>query len=97
VVIKADSEYLVKSMTDWVEKWRDNGYENCRGLPVTNADMFRHIDAAIFELNRLGVEVQFWHVRREENREADCLANAALDGKEPQDAQDEFFGDLIYA
>jgi ribonuclease HI len=94
VVIKADSEYLVKSMTDWVEKWRDNGYENCRGLPVTNADMFRHIDAAIFELNRLGVEVQFWHVRREENREADCLANAALDGKDPLD---EFFGDSIYA
>ena len=24
VVIKADSRYLVKGMTDWIHKWRDN-------------------------------------------------------------------------
>jgi ribonuclease HI len=93
VVIKADSEYLVKAMTDWINKWRTNGYENCRGLPVTNADMFKHLDHTINELNAMDVQVEFWHVRREENREADCLANAALDGIEPQDALDEFFND----
>ena len=92
-VIKADSLYLIEGMTDWIYKWRNNGYENCRGLLVTNADMFKHIDNAINQLNDMDVEVQFWHVPREENREADCLANAGLDGKEPQDALDEFFDD----
>jgi hypothetical protein len=34
----------------------------------------------IEELNGMGVEVLFWQVPRERNREADKLANAVLDG-----------------
>lgn len=78
-------------MTDWIKKWRENDYTNCRGLPVTNADMFRHLNETVNDLNDMDVEVQFWHVRREENREADWLANAALDGKAAQAALDEYY------
>lgn len=79
VVMKADSEYLVKGMTEWILKWRQNGYMNSKGLPVTNGEMFKELDNLVDELNKAGVGVLFWHVPRANNREADWLANAALD------------------
>ncbi|EMC99351.1 hypothetical protein BAUCODRAFT_45711, partial [Baudoinia panamericana UAMH 10762] len=79
VVIKADSEYLVKGMTVWIEKWRANGFINARGLPVVNEDLFRELDDLVQQLNDRSVEVQFWQVPRAQNEPADCLANAALD------------------
>ena len=90
MVIKADSEYLVKGMTSWIYKWRDNGYEDCRGLSLTNADLFRRLDQAVDDLNGMNVGVQFWHVGRSSNRIADCLANAALDGVGVEDALDQY-------
>ncbi|KAI7348036.1 hypothetical protein KC320_g6861 [Hortaea werneckii] len=86
VIIKADSAYLVNAMTKWVFKWRNNNYTNCRGRPVKNAALFRKLDAELQELAELGVHVQFLHVRREQNREADLLANAALDGRTASEA-----------
>lgn len=90
VVIKSDSSYLVNAMTDWINKWKQNGFRNCRGLPVTNAGLFRQIDEEIETLNGMDVEVQFWHVLRGQNEMADCLANAALDGVEAPEALRRF-------
>ncbi|CZT42328.1 uncharacterized protein RSE6_02193 [Rhynchosporium secalis] len=56
VIIKSDSEYLVKGMTEWAGDESGNG------------------------VGGFGIEVLFWHLRRERNREADRLANAALNG-----------------
>ncbi|KAI9774367.1 MAG: hypothetical protein M1840_004261 [Geoglossum simile] len=78
VVIKADSEYLVKGMTDWVFKWEQNGYITAKGKPVTNVSLFKELVRLVTELNERGVEVLFWHVPRERNQEADALANAAF-------------------
>jgi ribonuclease HI len=79
VVIKADSEYLVKGMTEWVFKWEKNGYRTSRGTPVANATFFKKLDNLVNELNKLNVEVRFWHVPREYNKQADMLANMALE------------------
>lgn len=78
VVIKADSEYVVKGMTEWVLKWRDNGYKNARGSRVVNAKLFQDIDEQIGWMNEEGIQVLFWHVPRARNEEADALANAAF-------------------
>ncbi|KAI7191516.1 hypothetical protein KC343_g11696, partial [Hortaea werneckii] len=77
VVIKTDSAYLVNVMTKRVLKWRLNDYTNCKGLPVGNAPFVRQLEAEVQALHELDVGVKFWRVRREENREADRLANAA--------------------
>ena len=79
VIIKADSEYVVKGMTDWVFKWKQNGYRNAKGKPVTNAALFQEIDEMVQQLNEVGIVVLFWHVPREQNIEADALVNAAFD------------------
>jgi ribonuclease HI len=78
VVIKADSEYLVKAMTEWVFKWERNGYRNSRGTPVTNTPHFKRLEELVVELNKLDVEVLFWHVPRDYNKQADMWANNAL-------------------
>ncbi|KAI7283859.1 hypothetical protein KC345_g2688 [Hortaea werneckii] len=80
-VIKTDSAYLVNAMTKYVLKWRLNDYTNCKGCPVINASLFRQLEAEVQALHKLDVGVKFWHVLREENQEADRLANAALDGR----------------
>ncbi|KID63609.1 Ribonuclease H-like protein, partial [Metarhizium brunneum ARSEF 3297] len=43
VVIKADSEYLVKGMTEWVFTWKMNGYQTSRGAAVANASLLRKL------------------------------------------------------
>lgn len=80
VVIKTDSAYLVNSMTTYIIKWRDNDYTNARGRPVVNQDLFRELDAICNRLNDIGIQARFWLVPRSQNMQADKLANAALDG-----------------
>ncbi|MCJ1387783.1 hypothetical protein MMC18_000626 [Xylographa bjoerkii] len=79
VVIKSDSEYVVKGLTEWILKWRTHGFKNHKGVSVKNAGLFKTVDASVNELEDLGVGVRFWHVFRDCNKEADRLANAAFD------------------
>lgn len=81
VIIKADSEYVVKGMTSWICKWKSNGYTNSRGLPVTNEHLFAALDDLILELNEDGLGVQFWHVPRAFSQDADKLANLTLENQ----------------
>ena len=75
VVIQSDSEYVVKGMTEWIFKWKKNGYKTSKGSTVANAELYKAIEQEIHQLNALDVEVLFWHVPRSRNEEADALAN----------------------
>ncbi|KAG5989318.1 hypothetical protein E4U52_005666 [Claviceps spartinae] len=77
VVIKADSDYLVKGMTDYIFKWKQNGFLTTRRTPVTNRALFEELEALVNELNSMGIDVYFWHVPRSFNQSADRLAKMA--------------------
>jgi ribonuclease HI len=62
-----------------VFKWKENDYRTARASLATNR-LFEKLDRQVTELNDMGVEVLFWHVPHEQNREAEKLANMALDG-----------------
>ncbi|KAG5967170.1 hypothetical protein E4U56_000988 [Claviceps arundinis] len=62
VVIKADSDYLVKGMTDYIFKWKQNGFLTTKRTPVTNRALFEEFEALVNELNGMGIDVYFWHV-----------------------------------
>ncbi|RDK40245.1 ribonuclease H-like protein [Aspergillus phoenicis ATCC 13157] len=79
VVIKSDSEYVVRGMTEWIFKWKANGWNTAKGLPVANQGHFKKIDSLVASLENEQVTVQFWQVPREFNQEADRLAASALD------------------
>ena len=78
VVIQTDSKYLFTGLTEWVFKWRANGYMNAKGEPVTNTMMFQRLDELVHTLEKVGVRVKFAHVPRSFNQKADALANEAL-------------------
>ncbi|KAL5610509.1 hypothetical protein FOBRF1_006626 [Fusarium oxysporum] len=81
IVIKADSDYLVKGMTEWVFKWETNGYKTAKRKLVENAKLFQELRELVGDLNRSNVEVLFWRVPREMNKEADKLANQAFNSQ----------------
>ncbi|GFF84123.1 ribonuclease H1 [Aspergillus udagawae] len=80
VVIKSDSEYLVRGVTEWLPKWKRNGWKNSRGLDVANWEHFKAIELLTEDLERQKIIVKFWHVPRRNNRDADAMAKAVLRG-----------------
>ncbi|OJD33059.1 ribonuclease h [Diplodia corticola] len=80
LVLKTDSEYLVKGITEWIYTWRENGWTAANGLSVANADLFKRLDVIVVGYkNQHGITVKFLHVPRELNAGADGLANRILD------------------
>lgn len=76
-IIKTDSEYLVRGITEWLPKWKKAGWKTCKGVTVANANLFKLVEAGITVLERI-VEVKLWLVPKENNKEAEFLAKAAL-------------------
>ncbi len=74
LLVITDSRYVVDAMTDWVWKWRDNGWRNNRGEPVTNATDFQRLDLLLCALEERGVTVMLRHISRHLNAKADELA-----------------------
>ncbi len=86
--VLTDSEYVIKSCTEWRDNWESNGYTNYSGETISNLDL-------ILRLHRLydSGGVRFTHVRGhtgvEGNELADALAHAAryvAEGKVPPEA-----------
>jgi ribonuclease HI len=79
VVIKSDSAYLVNSMGLYLQNWVSNGWRTATNAPVKNRHLWEDMMDQVTDLEDWGAVVQFWHVRRERNREADELANIGLE------------------
>ncbi|KAJ6109942.1 hypothetical protein N7486_002177 [Penicillium sp. IBT 16267x] len=80
IVIKSDSEYVVRGLTEWLPKWKKNGWKNAKGFPVANSAYFKRMERLIEQLEQ-DISVKFWMIPRERNRMADSLAKSALEGK----------------
>ncbi|KAF1980808.1 hypothetical protein K402DRAFT_399113 [Aulographum hederae CBS 113979] len=72
-----DDAYVVKTMTEDVLRWRENGWiEDGREAP--NADVLKTLEKNVKRMNERGIEVLFWEVPKTENLFADHLANEAF-------------------
>ena len=80
VIVKTDSDYLHKSMTDWITKWVATGGVGSKGEEVKHWGSLLALHQRIIEVeNAKRLRILFWWVPREYNKEADLLANLALD------------------
>lgn len=81
LIIKTDSEYVARSMHEWVWAWEKNGWTKSGGRSVKNHDLMRrlHEKIKVFE-QEYRMHVRFWRVGREWNEEADAMVDAVLDG-----------------
>ncbi|KAI0439237.1 ribonuclease H-like domain-containing protein [Xylaria telfairii] len=77
VIVKSDSDYLVQSMTEWINKWLTNGFTNAKSKPIQNQDLIKELWQLIARMDQQkNIKVLFWRVSG--NTDADRLANAAL-------------------
>ncbi|EXK76742.1 hypothetical protein FOQG_18526 [Fusarium oxysporum f. sp. raphani 54005] len=84
LVLATDSSYLVDYMCEYMPQWTFDNlnrvYCNRRGEVIKNSEGFRILNEETELLSVVGVQVQWYHVPRDFNGEADALANAALRG-----------------
>ncbi|KAF7918315.1 hypothetical protein BELL_0018g00260 [Botrytis elliptica] len=82
IVIMTDSTYVYDTFTTSIWLWRKNGFESSEGEEVVSRELIDKIDKAILDLAGDKILVRFWSVPREDNTEAEKLANRALqDGR----------------
>lgn len=77
VVITTDSQYVRKGITEWMIKWKKNGWKTAARQDVKNADLWRELDslATRHTVSWRWVKGHSGHV---ENDLADELANLGV-------------------
>ena len=76
LLVQADSQYVINSVTKWMKGWKRRGWRKADGRPVLNDDLMKEIDREL-----AGRDVRFeWvrgHVGHPLNEAADDRARAA--------------------
>lgn len=89
LTIYTDSKYCISSLTDYIIKWRQNGWLTGKKQPVENQDIIKPIDDI---MSRLKNKVHFIHVKAHtkkqdkislSNEYADKLANNGSEKAKP--------------
>jgi len=78
VVVTTDSTYVKQGITQWIARWRRNGWRTAGRKAVKNVDLWQRLDAAA---GRHQVEWRWvkGHAGHPGNERADALANRAMD------------------
>ncbi|HVZ91183.1 MAG TPA: ribonuclease HI [Rhizomicrobium sp.] len=77
IVIHTDSRYLMDGVTQWMKKWKANGWKTADRKRVKNDDLWRELEAAS-EPHRVEWRWVKGHSDHVENARADALARAAI-------------------
>ncbi len=78
VRLVTDSQYVRNGITQWMAKWKRNGWRTANRTPVKNADLWERLEAADARHEIEWVWVR-GHAGHPENERADALARAAID------------------
>lgn len=79
VVIQTNSRYLLNGLSRDVWKWRVNGYKAANRQPVVHGRMFKFLHERVELLEKeYRIVVSFCFVQKEDNTEANGLAQASL-------------------
>ena len=79
VELVTDSQYVAKGITDWLPKWKAQGWRRKEGRqlkPVMNEDLWRRLDELLRE-HQVQVEFVLGHRGHPENEACDRMAVAA--------------------
>lgn len=78
VSLTTDSEYVRRGITEWIHKWKKQGWKGSKKEPVKNQDLWQRLDD---EVQRHQIEWHWikGHNGHPENERADQLANRGID------------------
>lgn len=71
--IVSDSEYSIKSVSQWIKTWKNNDWKTKNGLEVKNKDIISSIDNALIRVEKLNnkvnnpINIKFIHVNSHQN------------------------------
>ncbi|KAI0260463.1 ribonuclease H-like domain-containing protein [Gloeopeniophorella convolvens] len=78
LVIKSDSQYSIKCVTEWLPKWRRTNFVSSKGTAVKNVELVMYLDALLHAREQSGQSVRLEYVRGHAgelgNEGADALA-----------------------
>ncbi len=78
VDLYTDSSYVKDGITQWINRWRDNGWRTSNRKPVKNAELWQALDAALARHNVTWHWVK-GHAGHPENERADELARRGME------------------
>ncbi len=78
VALYTDSTYVKDGITQWITRWKQNGWRTSAKKPVKNAELWQRLDEAITRHDMSWHWVK-GHAGHLENERADELARAALE------------------
>ncbi|KAI9687158.1 MAG: hypothetical protein M1822_002569 [Bathelium mastoideum] len=84
IKIATDSSFLVNAFSLWIETWIEDNGLGSDGQPIKHFERLKEIHDVLDEMeygDDGGIGCEFWEIPRDDNGEADALANSALDGK----------------
>ena len=93
LIIKSDNKYVTDAANEWIKNWVNNGWKLKDGNDVKHKHLWEH-----FLKMRKNINYQLVFVRRdteEGNKEADKLANSALDSKINADNDEHKIKDTV--
>ena len=80
VRVTTDSQYVKRGVTEWMSRWKRNGWRTADRNPVKNRDLWERMDAALAR-HRLEWKWVKGHAGHAENERADQLANRGIPGR----------------
>ncbi len=78
VTLTTDSQYVRRGITEWMNKWKQNGWRTANKKPVKNIDLWQALDAAV-QQHEVSWKWVKGHSGHRENEIADQLANRGID------------------
>ena len=80
VTLHADSQYVLKGITEWLVGWKAKGWKTAAKQPVKNVDLWQQLDAVV---STSGHKIDWRWVRGHNgdpgNERADALANRGVE------------------
>ena len=80
VILHADSQYVLKGITEWLAGWKAKGWKTASKQPVKNVDLWQRLDALVAGA---GHKIDWRWVKGHDgdpgNERADALANRGVD------------------
>jgi ribonuclease HI len=80
VELFTDSKYVIQGLTEWLAKWKSNGWKTAAKKPVKNIDLWQQLEAEVAQ-HEIDWNWVKGHAGIADNELADQLANAAIDAK----------------
>jgi ribonuclease HI len=78
VRVTTDSKYVKQGITEWIQKWKRNGWRTAAKKPVKNSDLWRELDELVSRHDVVWEWVK-GHSGHPDNELADALANRGID------------------